>query len=313
MVTQVVEVGGSRFQWLDLVNPTKPELERLALQHGLHPTSIQDCLEPGHLPKFEKIGNLVFLIVRSYHNTCSETADTVQELTRRVAIFLSDDFLITIHWDDPICLTETRDKWQHQKLDIGGHVASRIVSEILRGMLASYDRPINQSLAQLEEFEKSIFSNHSDASQLLQNGHFLKSRASVIKRMLRQSIEILNKFQALPDFSGPSFQDLREYADRLHFYSEELLETTNSLLNLHIQLSSQRTNEASHRTNEVMRLLTVFSVFFMPLNFIAGVYGMNFQNMPELTYRYGYPGALVLMTLVSVGIYTWFRHKGWLR
>jgi magnesium transporter len=70
---------------------------------------------------------------------------------------------------------------------------------------------------------------------------------------------------------------------------------------------------ASHRTNEVVRVLTVFSVFFLPLTFIVGVYGMNFRYMPELTQRWGYPAVLAFMGLVTLMIYLWFHRRGWLR
>jgi magnesium transporter len=92
----------------------------------------------------------------------------------------------------------------------------------------------------------------------------------------------------------------------MHFYADELLEDVNNLLSIQLAL-------ASHRTNEVVRVLTVFSVFFLPLTFIVGVYGMNFQYMPELHKRWGYPAVLVGMGLLTLVIYLWFRKRGWLR
>ena len=80
-----------------------------------------------------------------------------------------------------------------------------------------------------------------------------------------------------------------------------------------ITLLSVQLALASHRTSEVMRVLTVFSVFFLPLTFIVGVYGMNFAFMPELRHRLGYPGVLAFMALVTLLIYRWFRGRGWLR
>jgi magnesium transporter len=92
----------------------------------------------------------------------------------------------------------------------------------------------------------------------------------------------------------------------MHFYADELVDDVNNLLSIQLAL-------ASHRTNEVVRVLTVFSVFFLPLTFIVGVYGMNFQYMPELHQRWGYPAVMLGMALVTFAIYVWFRRRGWLR
>jgi magnesium transporter len=92
----------------------------------------------------------------------------------------------------------------------------------------------------------------------------------------------------------------------MHFYADELLEDVNNLLSIQLAL-------ASHRTNEVVRVLTVFSVFFLPLTFIVGIYGMNFRYMPELQERWGYPAAMAGMGFVTLMIYLWFRRRGWLK
>jgi magnesium transporter len=91
----------------------------------------------------------------------------------------------------------------------------------------------------------------------------------------------------------------------MHFYAEELLDDVNNLLNMHLAL-------ATHRTNEVVKVLTIFSAFFLPLTFLVGVYGMNFAYMPELTHPMGYPAAWLLMVSVSVVIWVWFRKRRWL-
>ena len=103
----------------------------------------------------------------------------------------------------------------------------------------------------------------------------------------------------------PYFQDLRETAEGYHFWAEQLLEEAQNLLSVHLAM-------ASHRNNEVMRVLTVFSAFFLPLTFLVGVYGMNFRYMPELERRWGYPMSLAAMALISFVIFFWFRRRGWL-
>ena len=87
--------------------------------------------------------------------------------------------------------------------------------------------------------------------------------------------------------------------------AKQVVDNVSNLLNIYISLSSQR-------TNEVVRVLTLFSVFFMPLTFVAGIYGMNFDVMPELRWQYGYLYAMLFMVMMSLTIYLWFRRKGWL-
>jgi magnesium transporter len=101
------------------------------------------------------------------------------------------------------------------------------------------------------------------------------------------------------------YEDLKDYHLHLETDTDDLHENIHQLLNIYISLASQK-------TNEVMRILTVFSAFFLPLTFIAGVYGMNFHWMPELHQKYGYPAVIILMALVTLIIFQWFKRKNWL-
>lgn len=301
------------FFWLDVINPTKKELDSLAREHSLHPSSVKDCLQPDHLPKFERVNNYNFIILRSYDNSANSECDTVEELTRKVALFSTDRFLITVHRKDQGFLKALREKWRGiiQTRDFAAN--GTVMGDILKDSFLTFEKPIDDALDQLEALEMSVFSASGAAPFQLQDGYFLKRRGFVFKRILRYSQDMLNKLSTSGDRGETPFhQDLKETLEGLYFYADELLENVNSLLNLHISLSSQKTNEASHRTNEVVRVLTLFSIFFLPLNFIAGIYGMNFQNMPELETQYGYYVVLFFMLVVAAGLFAWFRSKGWM-
>jgi len=303
------------FHWLDIFGPTPNELENLALQYGLHPSSLQDCLDPEHLPKFERIGGITFLILRSFDEQAHNDADTVQDLTRKVAIFLSDSFIITVHKHDHPYLEKLRERWKkniHSQTENAGPL---ILYDLLKEAFTSFEKPIDRSLLQFEIFEMGLFKTKESHSHTfeIEEGYFLKRKIYVIKRILRLSHDVLSKVSLHSStLSGPQLQDLKEILDSQYFYAEELMENANSLLSLHISLSSQKTNLASHRTNDVVRVLTIFSVFFMPLNFIASIYGMNFKYMPELETQWGYPFILLFMACIAMSIFLWFRKKGWL-
>lgn len=303
-----------RFHWLDVVDPTEAELRTIAEKYGLHSTSVQDCLDPEHLPKYERFGNLTFVILRAYDDVCFDEADTVQELTRKVAVFYTDTFLLTVHRKDQPFFSQLREKW---KTKVGSPAdratVSDLLSDLLRAVVGSYGNPIDNQLNELERLEMGVFGAQGSKPFHIKNGYFLKRKSSVFKRMLRATIDLLPKITQTFETHSPHFQDLKEEADSLYFYADELMESANSLLNLHISLSSQKTNEASHRTNEVVRVLTIFSVFLLPLNLITGIYGMNFEHMPELRSHYGYPLVLVSMFVVALSVYVWFRRRGWLK
>lgn len=302
------------FHWLDISNPTPEYLNEIAAQYDLHPTSVQDCLQPEHLPKFEMINEVGFVVLRAFDRECSSEADTVQELTRKIAIFYADEFVITIHRTEQPYLQSLLEKWQKRHLKDPLITPEHILADAINEVVRSYEKPVLDCIGSLENFEQEIFGAGTHRKFRMQNGYFLKRKVSVYKRILRSTHEPLNKVMANAE-SGlmPHFQNARELIDSLYFYADEVSESINSLLNLHISLSSQKTNVASHRTNEVVRVLTIFSCFFLPINFIASIYGMNFRHMPELEHPYGYAGALALMAAVVIGIFIWFRRSGWLK
>ena len=108
-----------------------------------------------------------------------------------------------------------------------------------------------------------------------------------------------------PEKGESSVQDMRDQHLKMLTLYSQVLEDVNNLMNLSMSF-------AAKRTSEVMRILTVFSVFFMPLTFIVGIYGMNFKFMPELNKKWGYPAVLFFMAIVTVVIYLWFKRKKWL-
>lgn len=291
------------FTWLDITTPTTEELGEIARVHGLHPTSVQDCLDPEHLPKHEQIEGVTFLIVRGYDDLAGPTAETTQQVSRKIAVFLKDGLLITIHRRPQRFLDELKSRLAAQ---VAQHPApaGAVLYALLNGVLDTYWKPLESAEHAISHFEEHVFTG-TDVTHTLREIYRIKRRVTVIRWMVRHTLEVIQKLRGPALANGPAHQDLKEHAESLYFAGDELLEDANNLLNMQISL-------ASHRTSEVMRVLTVFSVFFMPLTFIVGVYGMNFEFMPELKMRWGYPGTLLFMVATSVGIGLWFRRKGWL-
>ena len=105
----------------------------------------------------------------------------------------------------------------------------------------------------------------------------------------------------------------RTYLRDCYDHTVQILDVTETYRELCADLRDFHLAEISYRSNEVMKTLTIIATLFMPLSFVAGFYGMNFNHMPELTWRYGYPMVIGLMSTIAVGLIFWFRHKGWLK
>ncbi len=313
-IRTVVEKTEPRFVWLDAVDPTPEELGELAADYGLHPLAVNDCLDPEHLPKHEVFENHVFVILRAVDETAARTADTVQALTRKIALFHGPSFLITIHRKDQAWLTALQQRCLiglPHKLGVRSDgIQAHLVAQLFNAALDTYQRPLETIETRLDQFDTKMFEGRIEPGagfrSELREIHLVRRQVTLCKRLLLRTVDVTQRMVPGAGRSATLLRDVQENAESYHFYADELLDDANTLLSVQLAL-------ASHRTSEVMRVLTVFSVFFLPLTFIVGVYGMNFDFMPELRHRWGYPGVLAFMALVTALIYLWFRRRGWLR
>ncbi|RFP66234.1 magnesium transporter CorA [Hymenobacter lapidiphilus] len=293
------------FAWLDITSPSAAELQAVAEQHNLPDSLVRDCLEPTHLPKFEASNGLNFVILRVFVAPENSQADTIQELSTKIAVFYTDDFLITVHRRPHPVLNELKNvaRAPGQECNTPAEVAIHLV----RYALNSYVQPALSLTKELDDYEAEIFLKN-EVPNALQGLYFLKRKASAAKQLLlltRDILTMLRRQTAAVTVHATLLQDTQDLQVKVETLYQQLDGGATNLMNLYLSLSSQRTNEA-------MRVLTVFSAFFLPLTFIAGVYGMNFEYMPELTWKLGYPGAMGAMVLISVGIFMWFKRKNWI-
>jgi magnesium transporter len=291
MVNKLAEKVNNAFEWIDVIDPPQDELQRIAREFNLHESSVNDCLQPDHLPKFEKLENYSFIIFRMHTPEMNGEADTVQELTDKLAIFVSKDTIITIRKKDWFPLNQT------------GKSPFHLLNEIIRAGLATYEEPASRLTHLIEHLEENVFLRQRKFA-LLKKLYFIKRKIDVVRRILILTHDIIDHIDS-PQSGTAYTRDTRDMYIRMTNIFDSLSDNTNQLLTIYFSISAQK-------TNEIIRVLTLFSVFFMPLTFIVGVYGMNFDFMPELKWRMGYPAVLLSMAIVTIIIYVWFRKKGWL-
>lgn len=297
MTKHLATITDHGFEWIDITHPEKEELQAIAKEYNLEQASVNDCLQSDHLPKYETIDGYAFIIFRIYSEQDALEADTVQELTNKIAIFFTDQYVISIHRKEQPFMADLIKNLQAGKFTHSG----QLLNMIIRACLISYDAPSVKLAQAIDYYEEQVFLKNRKVP-LLKGLYYLRRKIDLVKRMLILSYDIIDNIDTNGDVNT---RDTRDLYIRLQNVYESLYDNINQLLNVYFSTSSQR-------TNEIMRVLTIFSVFFMPLTFIVGIYGMNFKYMPELDWKAGYPAVMILMALITVGIYFWFKKKGWM-
>ncbi|MFV0391195.1 MAG: CorA family divalent cation transporter [Paludibacteraceae bacterium] len=278
------------FQWIDLHRPDKKELGEISRKFDLNKNSLVDSLEHGHLPKIEKVNDYTFIILRAYLQEQVKNAVNITELTSKIAFFVNDKYLITIHNREFSFLNNP-----------GTHASSSsLMLGIIERMLDTYRKPLDTQAEKMDDFEYNIFLNKGRAVSI-ETLYYEKSKAHLIKKVMGLTQDVLFKLQVKPELNS-NLQDIRDSTIDFMLQSEEIVDDGMTLLNVYLSMSSER-------NNQIMKLLTVFSAFFLPLTFIVGLYGMNFRYMPELELRYGYFITLAVMLIISVIIFIWFKRK----
>lgn len=292
-------IAESKIKWIDIENPNQNDLAEFCQTHELSQESIQDCLEPDHLPKYEELLPLNFIITRAIHLE-NEQSHTIQEISTKVAIFINNDLIITIHRLQHSFLEDIIHKYVNPNKINSTH---ELATKIIKGVLRTYEKYQNKLAAEIDAIEDLIFLKKTKQS-FTEALYFLKRQSTIGKKQLLLTREVLNGMHSHHKLSH-ELRDVIDLHGKLEMFYDQLIDDVSNLLNIYLSVASQK-------TNDVMKVLTVFSVFFMPLTFIVGVYGMNFQYMPELSQKYGYIGVWIAMISVSLVVGFWFKRKNWL-
>lgn len=301
MIKQLLNKSEHGYDWYQITQPRFEDFDQLKELYGLQDASITDCTERGHLPKIEQFDRYHFLIIRAISDQFLETSDTLTELTSSISIFYNEDFIITAHREplrglqELIALDPNHPVLQSSK---------SLVNSLVMNSIKTFEQLLLQDLSsRLDDYEERIFLHHR-RKPFLRKLYYLKRQVDLIRIILTHYRDLIDHFH-LPGYQHIYTQDLRDIYSRVTTLFTDIAENTGQLLSVYF-------NVESNHTNEIMRTLTIISVFFMPLTFIVGVYGMNFILMPELNWAYGYAVVWILMLGISVGIYFWFKRKGWL-
>lgn len=287
------------FKWWNVSAPTDETITLLKDQYQLNPLSIADSIEPGHLPKFESDEEWQFMIIRCFHKEAAFYHNIVRQFSNKLSIFYNEKTIITIHQQAIPFLANIKEQIQASKTPEALTYKS-ILYKLFYATLQSYQAPADVMAEGIDRHEGNVFLGNRKKVEL-KILYQIKREASSCKKVLTITQDVLKEY-ALANKKSAQFRDIQELNLKMLHLHGQILEDAQNIMNLTIALSDQK-------ANEVMKVLTIFSAFFLPLSFVAGIYGMNFDNMPELTAPYGYVFALLGMLGIVIAIFVWFRRK----
>lgn len=291
--------NASDWSWYDIESPTPEELNEIALEFNLHPAAVQDCLQPDHLPKYEEMDDYNFVIVRLF-NPDEPQSTNMRKLTHKVALFFNETRVITIHRKPQPFIFKIADGFLASGKCQG---VEHLVTKILKQAFLTFDEPTEEWQKEIDYYESNLVRRQRLPS-LPKGLYRVKQQVSSLKRLLLVTISSFDSYADAYE-NDPYMTDLRDTAKRVMLVYDDILDSTNSLLNLYISLSSVR-------TNEIMRVLTILSALFLPLTFIVGVFGMNYSWMPTVNDPNGFWYICGAMVLLTAGLVFYFRHKNWM-
>lgn len=289
--------------WIDIESVANDNDEELLREFGIHPLAIQDALRPRHPPKIERFDDFLFILFRGL----DADTDGLDFGVIQLSLFIGERFLISRHIGKSISAN-----WLFAQLkseprlmaEGTGALAIRLSNRLAR----RYVEILLGLEPRLDEIEDEMFQRPDDS--LLSELTKYKSRLRNINRIAKYHEQIVARLQRTGDPLFPEFLQ-HEIVDLY-----EQVERTQSLANLYYQIATDLTDGylgmSSHQLNRVMQILTIITVIFVPLTFLAGIYGMNFENMPELATQSGYFAVIAVMFVIVVIQLYYFRKKRWI-
>ncbi|NRQ50728.1 magnesium/cobalt transporter CorA [Aeromicrobium stalagmiti] len=290
-------LGDDDFLWIGIGNPTAGELHRVADSLSLHPLAVEDALEAHQRPKVERYADHTFMSIR----TVSYSDDDIT--THEVNIFLGANYLLTVRHGGPT-LREAR-KTAEAMIEPLSHGPTAALYSVVDNIVDHYEEVAAELEIDVQEVESSVFSNQrsNDSTRIYRlKRETLEFRRAVLP--LREPVNRLAMASASED-ARPYFRDIADHLSRAAEAIDSIDHLLDNALNAHLaQLSVQQ--------NEDMRKLTAGATIFAVPTAIAGIYGMNFEHMPELSWSYGYPLCLAVIGGLCGYIYWRFKRSGWL-
>ncbi|WP_190137115.1 magnesium/cobalt transporter CorA [Streptomyces longispororuber] len=303
--------AGDAFVWIGLHEPTEKEFDLVTEEFGLHPLAVEDALKAHQRPKLEVYEDSLFMVLKPV--VYEPESDTVS--SGELMLFMGDSFVVTVRHGEGAPLGRVRDRLEAEP-EVLEHGTTAVLYAIADAVVDHYLEVADELQTDLEVLETEVFSPDSGGS---------RNSASRIYRFKRQILEFRRATGPLampvarlagvgPNGRSVPYVDesAQPYLRDVHDHLTRVNESVEGLDRLVTDVLSAHLAQMSVRQNDDMRKISAWAAMAAVPTMIAGVYGMNFDHMPELHWEWTYPAVILLMVVLEVVLFRMFKRRGWL-
>jgi len=297
--------SGVGLLWVDSVDPSEDELLKIQDEFSLHPLAMEDLRHPGQRPKIERYDTHAFLVAYA--------SDGNPRHLSELNIFIADRWLISVRrsyrGDECVDMLDVAKRFERTRE--GHNTVGFLLYTVLDAVVDTYFDALDSTEDELEAIESRIFETIGRTEQVLQQDLLTLRRELLLFRRrvvpLRDVLQVILRQEVHPlgDDAQRYFQDVLDHILRVTDTLETQRELLGNAVDAHLAV-------VNNHMNDIMKKMTSWGAILFGAALVTGIYGMNFEYMPELRWHYGYFVALGWMLLLTTGLYTWFKRKGWL-
>ncbi|WP_432073609.1 magnesium/cobalt transporter CorA [Streptomyces wuyuanensis] len=293
------------FLWIGLHEPNEEEFDRVSSEFGLHPLAVEDALKAHQRPKLEVYDDSLFVVLKPV--VYEPESDTVS--AGEVMVFVGDCFVVTVRHGEAAPLGAVRRRLEAAP-DVLRHGPTTVLYAVSDTIVDSYIEVAAELQVDLEELEAAVFEPAGDTRHTAAKIYGFKRQVLEFRRATGPLAAPLAKLASatvpfVDEHSQPFFRDVSDHLTRANEQVDGLDRLLSDVLSAHLA-------QTGVRQNDDMRKISAWAAMAAVPTLVAGIYGMNFEHMPELRWQWGYPAAIVMMALVVYGLHRLFKRRGWL-
>jgi magnesium transporter len=279
-------------------------IEKIGNHYGFHSLVLEDILHTGQRPKFEDLDSYIFIVLMMLR--FDEESQTV--VSEQVSMVLGTNYVISFQENVGDVFEQIRERIRNAKGKVRKMGSDYLMYALLDAIVDSYFLIMEKLGDKIESMEDKLISDPTEKT--LKQIHNLKREMVHLRKSVWPLRELINGFERsesnlIRETTGVYLRDVYDHTIQVIDTVESFRDMVSGMLDIYL-------SSISNRMNAVMKVLTIIATIFIPLTFVAGIYGMNFENMPELKWRYGYFGIWIIMVTITGGMILYFKKKKWL-